>query len=484
MMPTVEKLLDCLPPYCDEWITVKGSQNVYDIIEEILKAHKEFAPYYDNIALYFDGDTTEEVCKNIYRFLKWNIKYHEEGEEDQTTALPAGILTRRQGDCKHYSSFAGGVLDALNRLNGTNRDWNYRFASYDPFNSSPHHVFVSVWDDVREEEIWIDPTPGAKNQIPVWLIDKKIKVKPMALRRNIAGVGYLQTGLQQIQYVEEFPENESQVLAPAVIEAFEEQQAEEEPTGELQQAIEVLYNYGIMNDAGEVSDTQLQKLAAVLPQNEFDLVSNARLTLQLAIADAVQAADGAAIGSFFSSLWRGVKKVSLAVPRNAFLSLVALNVFGYATKLYNAIYKEDGTYWQPGQDNLYKKWNKLGGDWHNLNNAIKSGHGKKAILGCIGCGDTIGAAAAAVPAWVATASAIIAAIMPLVNALLKQRQQYGEMNYNVDPNTGLPYGMNMPGSNYGAGGTIIEWVKAHPLETALIGVAGYYLLTTKPTARP
>lgn len=489
MMPSVESLLECLPPNMDEWVTVKDKQNVYDIIHEILDAHKNFAPYYDEIALFFDGDSTEEICKNIYNFLKRNIRYHEETEDEQTTALPTGILSRRMGDCKHYASFAGGVLDALNRINGTERKWNYRFASYDLFNPAPHHVFVVANDDDRQEEIWIDPTPGAKNQIPVWLIDKKINVRPMALRRQIAG--FNMGAIQQIEYVETLPVDETQELAPTVMEAVNETAAEEEPTPEIQAAIETLMHYGVMNDAGEISDNVLLNLSKTLPYDEFELVAQARQTLQIAIADAVNNAATAsdelgisyndAIGSFFSSLWRGVKKVSLSPARNAYLSLVAINAFGMATKLYNAIYNADGTFWQPGQDQLYKKWNSFGGDWHNLNNAIKSGHKKRALLGCVTCDDEPGTmgVAPAIPAWVAVASALIAAITPLVKEILRARQQQGMLPAGVDPNTGLPVGMNMATPQDQSWlNSPLQWFKDHPIETAGIGIGAYFLLTS------
>lgn len=481
MIPSVESLLDCLPPDANQWVTIKEDQSVFDIMKEIPEAHKKFAPYYDQIALYFDGDSTAEICKNIYNFLKSNIRYHEEGEKDQTTALPTGILTRRYGDCKHYASFAGGVLDALNRLNDTNIDWCYRFASYKLLDRVPHHVYVSVYDEDRGEEIWIDPTPGAKNQVPVWLIDKKIKVKPMALRRQIAG--FKNIGMvQQIEYVEALPVDESQELAPAVVEQFQETAAATEPTPELQQAIETLLHYEVMNAAGEINDAQVSKLAASLPQAEFDRVADARQVIQLAIADAISNVQtneqfDAAIGSFLSTLWNGVKKVTIAPARNAYLALVDINAFGYATKLYNAIYKEDGTYWQPGQEQLYKKWVGLGGTWTNLRNAIKRGHGKKAILGCIDCDDAnVIGVVPAIPAWVAAASAIIAAITPLVKSILASRQQALQMNTGIDPNTGLSYNMNQPGA--GGSGDIMQWVKDHPIETAAGAIGVYYLLTS------
>lgn len=68
---------------------------------------------------------------------------------------------------------------------------------------------------------------------------------------------------------------------------------------------------------------------------------------------------------------QGMKTVSLAVPRNAFLGLVLLNVKGFATSLQKAIDKGSDLKW----------WFDLGGDRTKLKEAIKSGSQKKRILG-------------------------------------------------------------------------------------------------------
>lgn len=503
MRPTVENLLKCLPPYRDAWVTVHNKQQVKHIVNEILDAHKEFAPYYDSIALYFLEDSTEDICKKLYSFLKKNIRYREEAEEDQTTALPTGILTRREGDCKHYASFAGGILDAINRETGREIPWSYRFASYDFFNTQPHHVFIVVNDQEKGSEIWIDPTPGADNKTPVWATDKKIKVSQMALRRNIAGIGM---AAPQLVYVEEgeMPLQTYELPSPAYTQQLEEVQADTEVTPDLQNAIEVLMHYGVMNDTGEVSDKVLSVLSSQLPQDEFNLVAEARLTLQVYIADAIKQAqnsgvnvqealysgDVVAIGSIFSNIWRGVKKVSLAPMRNAYLGIVALNIFGTATKLANAIYNPDGTFYQPGQQRVYDLWNKFGGDWTNLHNAIDSGKKKKAILGSVGCceceaAQSIGVApAAALPAWVAIASALIAAMTPLIKDILNARRQQNTMMPGVDPSTGLPYGLNDPSFPQGTGGNLLTWIKENPLTVIAIGAAGWFAWTElKPKRR-
>lgn len=192
-MVSAKTLLGNLPPFTDTWVTVKKDQRVRDIIKQILVAHEKYAGYYDKIALYFDAPTIEGICEKLYKFIKAEIKYKEEPGHDQTTALPTGILTRGYGDCKHYASFCGGVLDALQRLTGREIDWCYRFSSYEILSAFdlmfgkkalPHHVFVAVFDG--DTEFWIDPVPGANSLEPLWFLDKKISTMP--LRDNIGSV--------------------------------------------------------------------------------------------------------------------------------------------------------------------------------------------------------------------------------------------------------------------------------------------------------
>jgi len=191
-----QSLIAELPPYNDQWVLINPNQTVKDIIAEVCDAHEEFAPYYDKIAYRFDGKNTDAIAEKIYGFLKQNVVYKEESDKNQTSALPTGILIRGKGDCKHYSGFAAGILDALNRQ-GKKIDWVYRFASYRLWDRTPHHVFVVI--NPGKDEIWIDPTPNAEKMTPFWQIDKK--VKPM-LHRNISGLG------EQIYY-EEVPQRNS-----------------------------------------------------------------------------------------------------------------------------------------------------------------------------------------------------------------------------------------------------------------------------------
>lgn len=165
-------LLQRLPPDQGRWIMVNKSQKVPDIIREVCDAHSSFTGLYDRIGLMFDAPTIPAICDKIDKFLRDNIRYKEESDARQTTAVPQGILTRGFGDCKHYASMAGGLLAAVSRATGKKIDWHYRFASYNIWRRTPYHVFVVVQDKGRE--IWIDPTPGSSDKWPVWVINKKV----------------------------------------------------------------------------------------------------------------------------------------------------------------------------------------------------------------------------------------------------------------------------------------------------------------------
>jgi hypothetical protein len=470
-MVSREKLLDCLPPFRDEWITLSSDQTVDTIISEVLSSHKYFAPYYDKIALYFDVGSIQKICNTLYRFCKQNFEYVEETEESQTTSVPSGLLERGHCDCKGYATFCAGVLDAIKRSTGNPIDWYYRFASYKNGDRVPHHVFTVV--KTATGEIWIDPTPGATDKDPSWIIDKTVKTtNEMPLLRNIAGIGMIAAE----DYNFAAPSDSGGILVdsggsggtdvvPAPVETTfivsEPVTADENLSAETLSAIDILLRYGVLDSEGNVSDENLFALMSQLPAEEYQLISQARYKVDQQI-----------IGGLFSNIWRGIKKVSLVGPRNAYLSLVALNIFGTATKVAQAITTD------AGRQQLGDKWYKLGGNPDALFNAARSGAKKNRIgsgeiyipplTTSTSSGGTIGVAPI-IPAWVAAASAIIAALTPLINSILRSQQT---QNVPVIPG----YDPNLKNTN-GFGATDpLEWVKSHPLETAAIGLLGIFVI--------
>jgi len=447
-------LLAKLPVFQGRYQLVSKRQTVSEIVREVVAGHKMFYQHYDAIANDFFYPDPVKTFQSLFSFLKGAVKYNEETEESQTVTSPAGILAIGEGDCKHYASFIGGVLDALKRL-GVKINWWFRFASYDPYINEPGHVFVV--GEYNGKQYWIDPVLKEFNQrlTPQTYIDKKINMP-----------------LYRVSGIDDYN---------ATMNAFDSNDSELDP--DLIRSIQLLIHYGVMDkQTGKINDKMIERLHETLPTDQFTLLMNARLFLH-----------NATIGGFFATIWRGVKKVTLFAPRAAFLSLVNFNVFGYASKMKKVVWDIRGNT-TPGKDKLKDLWqNKFGGDWSNLENTIKRGAAKKAILGSTRgywINGKIGTDPVTVPAWLATASAIIAVIMPVVNALLKSQQQSTGFP-TTDPNM-FPYGVCSDGYTPKApdgscavdpsGGTSLlndplQWVKENPITAAAVGVGGYYLIT-------
>ena len=171
-------LLSKLKPFQNKNILLYDNQSTSDIIKVLLQAHKIYTNQYDKICMYFWKGNVYKTCQYIYDFLKKNVKYSIEPDTRQSVKSPSAIIVTGQyysgmNDCKHYSSFIGGILSALCRK-GININWKYRFANYKLFNTVPHHVFcVCV---VNNNEIWIDPVINGFNVKKRYInkIDKKI----------------------------------------------------------------------------------------------------------------------------------------------------------------------------------------------------------------------------------------------------------------------------------------------------------------------
>lgn len=147
---TRDMVLMMLPPSGGRRKLITEHQSLTDIKKQIERAHKIEAEQYDKIATLFLAATEEGTLRNLFEFIKLNIRYVEEGEEAQCTKSPSEFLESGEGDCKMMASFIGGVLDALNRK-GADFDWYYAFATY----PTTEHVFVLV--DVGDREYWVDP---------------------------------------------------------------------------------------------------------------------------------------------------------------------------------------------------------------------------------------------------------------------------------------------------------------------------------------
>lgn len=146
-------LMGRLGPFQNRREMLTADQSTGDIIDAILEAHRRHAGDYSKISSFFNAGSRRATARKIYNFLKNNVRYVIEPGSKQTVKSPAAILATGYGDCKHYSLFAGGVLQNLGI------PFAYRFASYKMFDKQPQHVFVVV-NPGTSNEIWIDPVVG------------------------------------------------------------------------------------------------------------------------------------------------------------------------------------------------------------------------------------------------------------------------------------------------------------------------------------
>jgi hypothetical protein len=189
-----QTILQHLRPFENRRDILVHDQDVSDIITGILNTHQLYKSEYDKIAPYFVGSNNYQTGKNIWNFLKKNVRYKVEPESAQMLKSPAAIITgtvngrTNTSDCKNYSLFTGGILDAINRAGGR-IDWCYRFASYKVWDKIPQHVFCVINPDTNKE-IWVDavlPTYDNKKGY-YYKTDKKVNnMALVALAGTMAG---------------------------------------------------------------------------------------------------------------------------------------------------------------------------------------------------------------------------------------------------------------------------------------------------------
>ena len=184
-------LMGKVSPFMGKREIIVGNQDTTDIIDALIKNHYKYESEYDKIFRYFDGGSVDETAFNVWQFLKDDFKYTIEPEQMQILRSPAAILASNIVgiDCKGYATFANGIMDAYRRNSGKKFDIYYRFASYDPFDNTPQHVFAVV--NENGNEFWIDPVLDQfdEKKQPYFYKDKKIKNMALVAMSGINRMG-------------------------------------------------------------------------------------------------------------------------------------------------------------------------------------------------------------------------------------------------------------------------------------------------------
>lgn len=129
-------------------ITYKSNADNKDIrnllVKLVPKATAQLAEYSKR----FRGKSEKETCKNIFDFLKNEIKYSADDSE-QIIKLPSALLKKRaQGsDCKSFSLFTAAVCENLKI------PYQFVYASYNE-NPIPSHVYVATKNGYIIDAVW------------------------------------------------------------------------------------------------------------------------------------------------------------------------------------------------------------------------------------------------------------------------------------------------------------------------------------------
>lgn len=439
-----------LTPFQGRQDIIINDQSVGDIMQNLLKTHNIYKSEYDKIAGNFERNGTENTARGIYNFIKTNIPYKIESDNRQLLKSPSAILYTANSigsDCKNYSLFTGGILDALNRR-GKRINWCYRFASYKMNDKLPHHVFVVI-NPGTSNEIWVDavlPQFNYKKQY-----NYKVDKNPMALI-SMAGLEYESIGAPKRKEKKAAAKAAPKAAAPAKKAARQKRQAAAAAKLTPGQKIE-----------------QAKKIAKRKAEPTPKKIARKAKTKERA-----------------KKIKEGIKKTGKAIVRfnpasvavrNAFLGIVSLNFRSVATNLQKAIQKD--------RARVEKFWTSAGGKFDALQNVVNKGAARKRLGG-------IGLAPAAAPAAATVATPLIIKAVNLfkemgidagdladfgqgvVNRIAQKRldqldeaEETGEISDGTDINEFMPGGSG-EGSASSPGGGSMEEFSSDPTGTSIL----------------
>ena len=288
-MITRAQILALMPPADGK--TTLNSRDVInsDIIKQLHINSKRAREITAKAAPLFKGDNLETTCKNIWEFLKREIRYSKDGI-NQNIKLPNRFLLDGAGDCKSYALFTQSVLSNLGVKNA------YRYASYSSVDPTPQHVYnVALNNEISGNK----KTPGVIVIDGVW--NKFNTQKKFTFKKDFMPIQTLSGTGDEIGKIS---------LKGAIKQV-------QKAASKVQDAVK---DTGIVKKAAELQDkakdTKVVKTAA-------ELQSGAKEQVYSAGKKVLQVVDAA--GELAKKLPNAAKMIVGSPARTAFRGLVALN---------------------------------------------------------------------------------------------------------------------------------------------------------------
>ena len=305
---------------------ISGDADNSDLRAAIMAAVPEAVEQTKQLAPYFQTTSDRETAKRIFDYLKENVKYKAD-DYRQVIQLPSAIMQPGAvTDCKSLSLFTAAILQNLGI------PWHFVLASYTD-STIPGHIYVQTDSGIIIDVVW-----GKFNS------EKKPKYKyKMSYHKKSPGMGANEpmNGLfdkagDRLRQATEWAKQQADELARK---AREEKERLEREARELA--------------AKAAAEAERLKREAGQLQGRLDTAWDKFKTWS---TDKIK------------TIIEGAKTIGLGPGRNLFLIVVKNNFDGLANKLSRI-----------NQDQLRTAWNKAGGNWTNLTDAIRKGASKKSI---------------------------------------------------------------------------------------------------------
>jgi uncharacterized membrane protein YgcG len=403
-----------------------------DIINTIHKNLPIAIEQTKNIAQSFKKGTVEETGQTIWSWLKKNITYKRDDTDDQLIRMPNVFLTSGTGDCKSYSLFTASILHNLGI------PYSIRYACYN-YSRVPSHVYVVAWNG--SSPIVID----AANPVNEFGFEKTPISKIDYYYKNIMQISSL-SGWGNPLRNKKRRFNQQRMVTSSVTRL---NGVDDDIYGHEIEGIgrgKGKFKARVKNVGQKLTNVKNKVVNKVVPKGvkKFADKNLNKLNKGLKKVSLNNAKKG------LNKLKNLAKKGGLAPARTAFLALVRLNVRFFATKLdkFNA----------RDSNKLKSFWEKLGGNYSKLMEAVNKGKQKKGLFGLDtvingihGIGEGVGEAATA--ATVATILTAAAPIIVLVVKMLKDKATSAKEKKELEADDKLAEdsgGLDAPGTDGGS----------------------------------
>lgn len=328
-----------------------------DIIATIHRRVPEAARSMKSAARTFIGATQTDTARNIWNFLKNQIRYKKDPPGYQFVKLPARLMADGEGDCKSYSLFTAAVLENLGI------PYRFRYTSYD-HSSIPQHVYIvteqgdiidAVWRDFNSEKPYT-----FKKDFPMKIYTLSGIGCPGICADQLSGTSGVMIG---------------SFLQKPVRKAAPRQQVVSQ-TARMTYRPPVSKNLCMLGAYDDAAIGNVFKKAAQKVKKAASKVQD-KLKDTKVVKKAAELQDKAKDTKVIKTLSKlqsqvkegGVKAAALAAPRRAYRTLVAVNFRGWASKL------------AANPTKAREIWEKAGGSYPELERSINAGRSRKALFG-------------------------------------------------------------------------------------------------------